>query len=268
MKYFKEREEKVLLSTYVKELEGKKDIIQDELDYLRGKHILELFGDVELERSLIKEFISTYSKFGGRYSVRSEDETLTSLLEMSITYDLSSSAIEELQRYYIKDLFDEYSLKKVLQDFIDTYGMTDKAFTEYLELVDKLGELYQEQFIKEAEEVESLKEEYGQGLVDYLKHLILRKHIHKDELLKYLPESELIKKDHEQLLDIATKSRIYFGMCYPKSYTLIEDMTKDETLSDTEEEFYYYVSTSKKQIPLTFTKTEFLESIKKKQKIK
>ena len=269
--YFKEKEEeKVLISEYVKELEKKLEgehFLQDEKEVRIGKYLISLFDDQEMDKSLIKEFIKFYSRFGGRYSVLSDDETLIGLKELHDKYDLTTKAIDDIGLYYIKDLFDTYSLDKVLQDFIDTYGKSDEAYEKYIDFVDKIGSIYQKEFDAEAKEVEYLEEEYGKRLVEYLQSMIKRHHYHKDDLLKYLPEAELIKKDEDQLVEFATKTRIHFGVCYPKSYTLITAMLEDEELSDYPENFKYYTSTGLK-IPLTFTKTEFIESTKKKQKLK
>ena len=76
------------------------------------------------------------------------------------------------------------------------------------------------------------------------------------------------KKDEKQLLDFSTRTRIYMSVCYPMSYKLIEAMIKDKELSTYPEDFTYTASPTGVRIPLTFTKTEFIESIKKKQKIK
>lgn len=262
MKYFREEsEEKITLSTYLKELDKEEDI-------LRTRHLIELFGDIKLERSQIKVFLDFYTLFGGPYSVRQEDETLLSMLDIKSKYpDLSAKAIEQISFEYIKDLFEEYSLDELLNDLIDKHGKTDEVFEKYIELVKRVGKEYQKKYESDAKEVELLKDEYGERLVEYLQSQILHKHMHKEELLKYLPEKELIQNDEDQLVDFATRSRIHFAICRPMSYRLITEMTKDETLSDYPEEFKYYSSFGK-EIPLTFTKSEFIESTKRKQMIK
>ena len=272
MKYFsKEEQEKILLSTYLiklKELIKEKEYLYLKKDVKILEYLIKLFGDIELEESLIKVYIDSYRSFGGRYSVKSDDETLKSLQDIKKKYpSLTSKAIDDLSFCYIKDLFDEYSLDKVLKDFIETYGETDLSFEKYLEFVDKIGEIHQKQFDESAEEIEYLKDEYGERLVEYLQFKIKREHISKDKILKYLPDKELIKKDEEQLLEFATKSRIHFGICYPISYELIIEMIKDKELSIYPEELKYKSSFGR-ELRVTFTKSEFIESTKKKQKIK
>lgn len=269
MKFIKEdQEEKILLSTYLKGMEQVLDgvhIPQDEYDYSYLQRIISVFGDIELERSLVQEFIRFFSRFGGRYSVMSDSDTLKGLLDIKRKHPfLSTEAISELGLYYIKDLFDEYSLDKVLGDFFDSYGKDDLAFSKYLEFVDKMGEEHQKKYDEAAEEVGFLEDEYGIRLVEFLQARIKRSHLSKDKLLECLPEKELISKDEDQLLDFATRSRIHFGLCYPKSYELIVAMTKDPELSSYHEQ-YSYRSSFGKEVLVPFTKTEFIESVKKRQ---
>lgn len=264
MKYFqKEQEEKIYLSTYQQELEQKQVILQDEKDLKVIKYLIELFGDIQLEKSLVKELVLSFSRYGGRYSVKSSSDTLTDLLQIKKEIPtLSTKAIEELGYYYIRDLFEEYDLKSVLHKLIKVFGEEDDTFKMYLIYVDEKGKEYQKQFEEDAKELDTLKDEYGEFYIEYLKSLITRKHLSKDKLLMKIPESELIKKDEQQLLDLSTKYKIFFGACYPLSYTLIE---QDEIIDD---EFYYYISTTKESIKTTFTKEDYLESIKKKHKQK
>ena len=272
MKYIKEdQEEKVLLSTYLKGMEQVLDGVhmpQDEYDYSYLQRIISVFGDIELERSLVQEFIRFFSRFGGRYSVMSDSDTLKGLLDIKRKYPfLSTKAISELGLYYIKDLFDEYSLDKVLGEFFDSYGKDDLAFSKYLEFVDKMGAEHQKKYDRDAEEIEYLEEEYGKGLKEFLQFKIRFSHVPKDKLLECLPEKDLIKEDEETLFDFATRSRIHFGVCYPKSYSLIIAMSKDGELSSEDEEFSYYSSFGK-EVKVPFTKTEFIESVKKRKEKK
>jgi len=271
MRYFIDKEEKkISISTFQKKLEEKlldsRHFLQDEKDVRICEYLKELFGDIELDEDLIKVFIKCFSSFGGRYLVRSEDDTLKGLLSFKKTYPtLSAKAIDEIAYYYIKDLFDEYQLESILTYFIEKYGETDLALEKYLETVDLVAKQYQKKYEQDAKSISYLEHEYDKGLTEYLQTQIKYKHISKDEILKHLPEKELVKKDEEQLLEFATRTRIHFGLCYPLSYSLIVAMTKDEELSAYPEELKYSSSFGQ-EMPLTFTKSEFIESTKRKQK--
>ena len=275
MKYFiEEKEEKIFLRTYKKEVEEKikgEHIKQDEIDLARVEYLISLFGDIKLEKSLIKTFVRLFSIYGGRYSVRTSEETLTDLLQIKQEISaLSSQAILELSSLYIRDLFEEYHLKLLLHALIESSGKEDKTFELYLDYVDEKGKEQQQRFDESAKELkeEILDLEYGEQYADYLSHLVRRKHIPKEEILKHLPDKELVLTDILHLIDISKKTRIYMGMGEPISFTLTEEIIKDEKLSSFPEELFYHaeVGTFSKDYPATFKKSEFIESTKKLQK--
>lgn len=277
MKYFKIEEEKISLSTYKKRLEKqidkKKSLSADKYDIYRIDYLIQLFGDIELEESIIKEFLGLYHTYGGRYSVRSSDETLLDLLEIKKEFPhLTSMAISDLSFYYIRDLFEEYDLKSMLSKMITVMGETDEMFDVYLTYVDKCGKEQQKRYIDLAKELSDhvLSLGYEKGFADHLSYLVRTKHLDSEELLDYLPETELVKKDSEQLQDLSRKTRIYFGVGKPISFELTTEMIKDPKLSDYPEELVYYVrlGDGEKKIPATFTKSEFIESTKVKKKVR
>ena len=275
MKYFQEKkEEEIFLSTYKKELVRKikgEHIKQDEIDLARVDYLISLFGDIELEESLIKEFVRLFSIYGGRYSVRTSEETLTDLLQIKQEIPaLSTRAISELSSLYIRDLFEEYHLKLLLHALIESSGKDDKTFELFLDYVDEKGKEQQRRYDESAEELkeEILSLEYVEQYADYLSHLVRRKHISKEEILKHLPDKELVLTDLLHLIGISKRTRIYLGMGEPISFTLTEEIIKDEELSKLPEDLFYHaeVGTFSKDYPATFTKSEFIESTKKIQK--
>lgn len=273
MKYFKEEpEDKILLSTYLdklkKVLEGK-HILQDEHDVHYLEYLISIFGDIEMDGSLIKVFISQFRCGGGRYLVRTEEETLKGVLEFSKRYeDLSSEAIDDLFTYYIEDIFEECLFTELFQDYLDIYGKEDETFKKYIEYVDQIEAGKQKKYDYEADELYKIRG-FRATFIEYLRTLIKYKHYHLDDILKCLPESELVEKDTDQLLDIATRHRIMFSGT-PISHTLTKELIKGSDLSDYPEELTYYVKVGdmEKKYPATFTKSEFIESTKRKQKIK
>jgi hypothetical protein len=84
--------------------------------------------------------------------------------------------------------------------------------------------------------------------------------------VKYPWQDGLIKKDEQHIYDLSAQTRIFFGCCEPVSYTMVEILLEDKTLDTYTETPTYYISTGRQE-QATFTKTDFLESIKK-EKIK
>ena len=73
---------------------------------------------------------------------------------------------------------------------------------------------------------------------------------------------DLIDKDKEQLMEIIRETRIYFGVCYPISYQMIESLATGKGLDCYPEQPKYWIN-HQRTIDTTFTKQEFLDSIEK-----
>lgn len=268
-KYFIEKE-KILLSKYIEEIvkEDSKyySAIQKEKTVAEVKYLIQCFGDIEMSRDIISKFCDQFHCFGGRYDVRTDLETLKGVYEITKIYpQLSLEALDEIFFVYIKDLFDKYELVDKLGKLIKLFGETDECFEIYKIYIGKKADELQKKYEQKALILDDYKEEYGEMFIDYLKGLIKRKHFSIDEIISSMPSSELIKKDEEQLSDISKKTRIYFGACYPVSYSMMLAFIKGN-IEKYPDQPSYYIDVCKQDIPTTFTKTEFLESIEKQKK--
>ena len=260
--YFKkEQKEEKRLSKYLEVAEERQ---KRELEYL-----IEVLGDVSLDEDMMKLFHQQFHCFGGRYSVRTKPETIKGVYSFTRRFpELSKSAIDEIWFRYIDDTFQKYDMETVLEKYLEMFGKEDESFELFIGYVEKKADQEQEIKKQEAETLDELKEEYGKRFTDHLKSLVIREHKDIEEIKKYLPSAELIQKDEQHILDLSTKTRIYFGCCEPVSYTMFDILVEEKTLDTFTETPTYYISTGRKE-QATFTKTEFLESIKKeKVKIK
>lgn len=255
----KEMKEEKSLSKYLE--------VADEQKQRELKYLIEVLGDVELDEDMMDLFHRQFHCFGGRYSVRVKPDTIKGVYGYTRRFkELTKSAIDEIWFRYISDLHEEYDMPDVLDKYFEVFGKTDEAFELFIDYVDKKADEQQEKYKEEAKELDELQEEYGERFIKHLKYLVTSKHFKVEEIKKYLPSAELIKKDEQHILDISTKTRIFFGCCEPVSYTMFEILVEDKTLDTYTETPTYYISTGRSE-QATFTKTEFLESIKK-EKIK
>ena len=72
-------------------------------------YLISVIGDVLMDETCIKVFISEFSCFGGRYDVRTKPETIRGIYDIYTKYPkLSKDAIEKLFFTYIQDLYEEY----------------------------------------------------------------------------------------------------------------------------------------------------------------
>ena len=265
-KYFKEEEtQEFKLSEYLEKdaAEFKGCIFDESARQRRTKYIMGILGDVALDVDTYKLFIAEFQRYGGRYDVRVKPETIQGVYEITERYPaLTAKAIEEIWFVYIKDQFEEYALVDMLEKYIEIHGQTEDALQAYLDFVNRKAEEYDAKFIADAETLDSYKEEYGEDLINELQYLIKSQHISSDEVKKSLPEKELIEKDKQQLGEIATRTRIYMGMCEPISYQMIKCLATKDGIDDYPDQPAYIINGETK-VDTTFTKQEFLDSIKK-----
>lgn len=267
--YFKEKETKKLkLSEYLKLTEFKCFLCDEKYREPRTKYIMEIIGDVELDEETYKLFLRQFQSCGGRYDVRLKPETIKGIYDISQKYPfLTADALDEIWFVYIHDQFEEYMLDEVLGKYIEMYGKRDEALFKYLEYVDKTAKKFDKQFIKEASKLELYCKYYDKDLIKHLQYIIKSQHIPSDKIIDCLPSSELINKDKEQLTDISTRTRIYMGACHPISYQMIESLATSEGL-DYYPELPKYIINGTTTIDTTFTKQEFLDSIKERKETK
>lgn len=263
MKYFKESEkEEKLLSEYLKD--GSKSYRwSEDARIARTKYLMDILGDVPFSQELYETFIGEFQCWGGRYDVRTKKETIKGIYEISRKYPfLTEDGIEHIWFKYIRDLFEEYSIMDVFEKYVEMFGKTDEAFELFMDYIDKKADIHQERYEQDAKLADELVSSYGQSFVDHIKGLIKREHFTYDYLKEYLPSSELIKKDEKHIHELSRKTRIYFGCCLPVSYTMFDILIEDGTLDTYTDTPTYYINSSIKE-QATFTKKEFLDSIKK-----
>ena len=230
----------------------------------RTKYLIEILGDVEMDKETYKLFIGQFQSFGGRYDVRTKPETIKGIYDISQKYPfLAKDALDEIWFVYIQDQFEEYALDEMLGKYFELHGKTDDALHAYLDFVDRKAKEYDAMFEEDAESLDKYIEEYGLDFIKHLKYIVKSQHIKASEIEKALPEKELVDKDRQQLIDISTQTRIFMGACYPISYQMIESLATKEGLDYYPEQPAYLINGTRK-IETTFTKQEFLDSIQRR----
>ncbi len=163
---------------------------------------------------------------------------------------------------YIHDQFETYGLVDVLGKYIEQYGKTDAALEAYITYVDETAQEFDKYFFEEASKLEPYYADYDIDLIQHLQYIVKSQHILAKEIISSLPSKELIDKDKAQLYDIIGRTRIFLGTCHPISYQMVESLATGEGLDYYPEQPQYLIYGTRK-IDTTFTKQEFLESIKK-----
>lgn len=267
-KYFQEKQEEIKLSKYLEQKFEKYEygLCDEETRKIRTQYLIDILGDVSLDKKAYNLYLYQFITFGPRYDVRTDKETYKGMHEIMKKYDLTSEAMDIIWGRYIFDLFEEYALIEMLERYIILFGKTDQAFELYIDLIDKVAKEHQKKYEKDACQIDELSE-YSDSFKDYIKSLILKKHYTYDLISKYLPSSELVTKDEEYLLHIQQKTRIFFDSCLPISYTYLKTLVEKDTLDSYIEEPTYYINKTI-ELPAHFTKQDYLDSIKKQKQLK
>lgn len=226
------------------------------------KYLISILGDISLDEKMFSLFIQKFHSFGGKYDVRTKKDTIKGIYEFISEFPfLSSRDIEEMWFIYIDDLFKEYHMKEVFKKYISIFGESEETVKMFISYVESKSIILDKKYKEESLLLDSLKDEYSESFISHLKYLIIRKHYHYEDIIKYLPSSELVKKDEEMLASLSQRTRIYFGCCRPISYSLLEELLEYGSLDSVSEELYYYVSTGEKVLA-SFSKSEYLSGKK------
>ena len=236
--------------------------------YVRIKHIYKSLGEVKISEEMIETICKSFDDDKCRYgSICLRSQTVKDLYDISELFpELSEEALIAISREYIKDLFDKHSLLDTLSMMLRKDGQEDTTFEKFMDKVKKLAD---QEDIKYANEAWHFRMYYGQYSYDFVRHFekfIKQHHITCEQLGASLPDPELFMDDILLLKDISLRAKDCWSVCKPISFQMLEDyLDGDVDLFDYDEQPEYYISIMRRSFPTSFTKTEFLERIKKQQ---
>lgn len=175
-------------------------------------------------------------------------------------YDIFTKITE----YYGMDDYKDVKVDVSGEEGLITISVTKEKLLRFLDEAEKIKKQseYDKKFL-------ALRDRIGDQAVKYL----IGTSIDPDELIKYLPSREIIEKDYDLYYRCFAASCGYY---YPEEGLLSIELAKKLALGQTLDEYpeqliyhyYAYPDKTKSVCELPFTKTEFLESIESKQKIK
>ena len=251
----------------IEELKLKKEDLS--LAYARVKHIYHSLGEVQIREDMIDTFFETFDSSKSRYgTICLKQKTIKAIYEISEMFpELSKEALLLIDRLYIKDLFDKYSLIEVLSIMIRRDGMKDSTFEKFIDKVKELADKEDKKYSDVASCIRIYCGEYPYDFVRHFEKFVKEHHISWERFYECLPSPELILKDQLELKALTKKTKDCWMICEPITYQMLEDyLDGDIGLSRYEEQLSYYITTYDEKAPTTFTKTEFIESMKKTRK--
>lgn len=298
-KYFKEEEqEKISLSEYVQKIETEYKRVEEELEKISSerdipegrydlryklaakkreltkriekvKYLYQTLEDVQIPEERIETLEKTLDSSECRYGTTClKKETIKDMYEICMMFpELTEEAILEISKIYIKDLFEGYSLIETLSMLIRKEGKEDVVFEKFIETATELADKEDKKYKEEANKLAFFYGEYSYNFITHFQKYMQEHHISLKEVGDSIPSVELISKDELQLKEIITNSKDCWMICAPLSFQMFEDyLDGDHKLSFFEEQPSYYLSAISRKIPTTFTKEQFLESIKQREK--
>ena len=239
------------------------------LSYARVKHIYKALGDVLIREDLIDILSETFDYEKCRYgTICLKLETVKTMYEISEMFpELSKEAIVSISRIYIKDLFEKYSLIDTLAVMLRKDKAIDSTFESYMDKVTKLADQEDRQYKDVAWYIRIHCGEYTYDFVRHYEQFVQEHHISWERFCECLPSAEIILKDQLELKSISERSKDCWSACRPITFQMLDDyLDGDIELSQYDEQPMYLTSPQGEKILTTFTKTDFLESIKGTQK--
>ncbi len=256
------------IETYTKIYKLERLIKEQDLKRARIKHILKCLGDVSISRDGIEAiceiFASTEYKYG---TVCLKAETINGIYEITEMFpEFTKEALLSIGNEYIKDLFDKYSLIETLCVKLKKEGSEDSTFESFMKKVKKFALQEQKKYETEAYYLGVYYGYYSFSFIQHFQEFIKKHHITCEQFGRSLPDVQIILQDELQLREIELKSKECFVSCFPLSYQMLESyLDGNIELAEYPDEAEYLVSIYGKKFKTTFTKAEFLESIKKKE---
>jgi len=231
----------------------------------RTEYIMEILGDISLDKDTYQLFISQFQKYSGQYDNLTKPETFKGIYEIIQKHPyLKPEAIKKIWMQYIKDLFDEHLLTDILEIYIEKLGKTDETIESYLYLVKKTGQEHQKKYDEESLMLNELRGQYSSKYIGHLKRLVTKQHYHYDDIISILPEPDLVQKDEQHIQELSKRTRIIINCCSPLSYKMIDLMLEDEELSKCIEQPVYNINFNTNE-NATFSKEEYIESVKRQK---
>lgn len=240
------------------------------LKWHRAKGIHKALGDVEMTEETFEGICSTFSISECRYGLTClSSDTIRALFEITEIFPmLTKEAIKEIGTFYIKDLFEEYSLIPTLSVMFHKEGTTDATFEKFMKYTESCADEIDKKYSEGEYKVKTFLREYSYDFVEHFSKFIVKHHIKFSDFKDSLPSPELFLRDLQTLQEVRRTSRECWSSCDPISYTMLEDYwILDPELKGHVEEPEYSYSLIGRKVSAPFTKTEFLEQIKGKQKV-
>lgn len=242
-KYFKD--DNLNLENYIDML------YKEHKDTRKFEYALSVLGNISIPKDSFKYFENIDIK---ESNVNDFIEGIYSIIKRFPM--LNDNGIQTLIKLYDKELFIKLDVLNILESIIENNGKNDSCFEKYISEVKRNISIFDMEYIAEARKVSELNGIYSNNFLNYLKSLIIKRHIKYEDILDKLPDRKIIDKDEKRLKLI----NYIFALNYniPLSYMVIESLIVTSKTDYFDEELYYV--TDERPIKAPFTVSELIST--------
>lgn len=235
----------------------------------RLKLMYETLGDISMPLDYFKVFLYSGHWYGNKDHFELTKSMIIDIYDIIKKYDdIPIEMIDSLLFHYDKECFEKCYVKEYIDSLVIKHKFTEETKTKCINYIEDSKKELKDFYLNESDKLNLIKDEYPYYFINDLKSIMLRRHIIFEELMKVLPSNALFKPTGE--------SKIEFWDKY-NDYRFIYELLKGKiNLDDYEDDDYMesfkQIGQSSDGIVITkmytsFTKKEYLESIKEKQKV-
>lgn len=180
---------------------------------------------------------------------------------------ITRDGIDRITSIYVADIFKGETVSEWIS-LLEQQAIDDISFSKFLLKVERYYLTYIKYLKQDLVQVDRLLSEYPKMYVDDVKEYMRSDKILLNRILPYIPSISLVDKDIEHLMELARYYRIHFDIGECGCITVLktassEGKSIDETTFDGVSWRYHVRSSgSDKYIPFTFTKEDYIESVK------
>lgn len=228
------------------------------------KHFAESLGDIEVDDTSYHTLLELI-KSKKIYDI----ESILYLLDFIKQFPtITEDGLDKITSLYIKEIFKDEKIIEEIREMKEK-GIDELSFSKLLLEVEKRYIPYIKCLKCDLAEVDSLLSTYPTRYVTDIKDYMKAQKVLLDKIVPYIPSKELVEQDIKHQLELARYYRIDFGMGALGTVSALkaaiqEGVVIDKTTFDKMKWSYHiHFDSFDKEIPLSFTKEEYIASVQK-----
>lgn len=242
--------------------------VEEKLSIL--KKMYEILGDVTLPLDYFKIFLYSGHWYGNKAYFKLTESMIIDIYDIIKKYDnIPKHIVDKLLYYYDEECFEKCKAKEYFDLLVSKYKFAEEAVDKFVQYIQDSEKKIKDFYLKESEKLAFIRDQYPSKFIDGLRKIILSNHINFDYLIGILPSNTLFKPIVENESEFFAKYNDYrFIFELLRGNLNLDDYKDDDYIVAFEEIREYDGRIKNIKMYTSFTKKEYLENIKERQKIK